>query len=158
MAESCANLARSVIRALPRKKPVILIVDETGIRDRLKAMVVSVSYEGRTIPAAMWTRHQTRWPMGQDELTATMLEWVMSGAGGGSDMIVMADRGIGNSPDLLRAIESLGMRCMMRVSKAVRVMPEYETVFPFKSLTVAPGTSWRKKARVFKNRRRMSGC
>ena len=52
MAECSKNLARSVIRALPRKKPVILLVDETGLQDRLKAMVVSVAYEGRAIPAA----------------------------------------------------------------------------------------------------------
>ena len=38
------------------------------------------------------------------------------------------------------------MRCMMRVSKIVRVMMDDETVFPFKSLTVAPGKSWRAKA------------
>ena len=46
MAESCKRLARSVIRALPRKKTVILLVDETSLRDRLKAMVVSVACEG----------------------------------------------------------------------------------------------------------------
>ena len=40
--ESCANLARSVIRALPRKKPVIVLVDETGLHDSPRGMVVSV--------------------------------------------------------------------------------------------------------------------
>ena len=62
---------------------------------------------------------------------------------------MMADRGIGTSPNLLKAIEGLGMRCMMRVSKIVRVIMDDETVFPFKSLTVEPGMSWRAKA--FKN-------
>ena len=151
MAESSKNLARSVIRALPRKKPVILLVDETSLQDRLKAMVVSVAYEGRAIPVAAWTYRQTQWPMGQVELITTMLEWVRDGTGKGRDLIVMADRGIGNSPDLLRAIEGLGMHYMMRVTKAVRVMMEDETEFPFKSLTVEPGKSWRKKARAFKN-------
>ena len=60
MAESCANLARSVIRALPRKKPVIILVDETSLRDRLKAMVVSVAYKGRRSAAAMMTYRQTQ--------------------------------------------------------------------------------------------------
>ena len=32
----------------------------------------------------------------------------------------MADRGIGTSPNLLKAIEGLGKRCMMRVSRIVR--------------------------------------
>ena len=43
------------------------------------------------------------------------------------------------------------MNCMMRVSKIVRVMMEDETMFPFESLTVEPGKSWRKKARAFKS-------
>ena len=73
MAESCENLARSVIRALPRKKPVVLLVDETSLHDRLKAMVVSVAYEGRAIPVAMMTYHQTKWPMGQVEMIAKTL-------------------------------------------------------------------------------------
>ena len=151
MAKSCENLARSVIRALPRKKPVILLVDETSLHDRLKAMVVSVAYEGRAIPVAMMTYHQTKWPMGQVKMITKMLRWVRDGAGGGRDLIVMADRGIGTSPNLLKAIEGLGMHYMMRVSKIVRVMMDDETEFPFKSLTVEPGKSWRAKAKAFKN-------
>ena len=151
MAESCENLARSVIRALPRKKPVVLLVDETSLHDKLKAMVVSVAYEGRAVPVAMMTYHQTRWPMGQVEMITTMLRWVRDGAGKGRDLIVMADRGIGTSPNLLKAIEGLGMHYMMRVSRIVRVMMDDETVFPFKSLTVEPGESWRAKAKAFKN-------
>ena len=70
-------------------------------------------------------------------------------SGRGRDLIAMADRGIGTSPDLLMAIEGLGMRCMMRASKVFRVMMDDETVFPFAHLTVKPGKSWRAKA--FKN-------
>ena len=78
MAESSKRLARGVIRALPRKKPVILLVDENGLQDRLKAMDVSVAYEGRAPPVAAWTHHQTRWPTGQVELIARMLEKAVS--------------------------------------------------------------------------------
>ena len=63
----------------------------------------------------------------------------------------MADRGIGTSPNPLMAIEGLGMRCMMRVSKVVRGMMDDETVFPFAHLAVEPGKSWRAKAKAFKN-------
>ena len=49
MAESCESLARNVIRAMPRKKPVILPVDETSLQDKLKAMVVSVACAGRAV-------------------------------------------------------------------------------------------------------------
>ena len=40
MAESCEKLARRVIRALPRKKPVIVFVDETDLHDRRKTLEV----------------------------------------------------------------------------------------------------------------------
>ena len=49
MAESRANLARSAIRALPRKKRVTVLVDGTCLHDRRKAMAVSVAYEGRAV-------------------------------------------------------------------------------------------------------------
>ena len=75
MAESSKRLARSVIHALSRKKPIIIHMDETGLQDRRKAMVVSVAYAGRDIPVAAWTYPQTQWPMSQVELTTTMLEW-----------------------------------------------------------------------------------
>ena len=83
-------------------------------------------------------------------MTATMLRWVRDGAGKGRDLIVMADRGIGTSPNLLKATEGLGTHCMTRASRIVRALMDDETVFPFKSLTVEPGKSWRAKAKAFK--------
>ena len=50
-----------------------------------------------------------------------------------------------------RAIEGLGMRCMMRASKTVRAMMDDETVFSFKILTVEPGKSWKAKTKALKN-------
>ena len=89
--------------------------------------------------------------MGQVEMITKTLRRVRDGSGGGRDLIAMADRDIGTSPNLLKSIEGLGMRCMMRVSIIVRVMMDDETVFPFKRLTVEPGEAWRAKAKAFKN-------
>ena len=149
MAESRENLARSVIRALPKKKPVIFLVDETSLRDRLRRWPCPSPARGGRSAAAMMTYYQTRWLMSQVEMITKMLRWVRDGAGKGRDLIVMADSGIGTSPNLIKSIEGLGMRCMTRVSKIVRVMMDDETVFPFKRLTVESGKSWRAKA--FKN-------
>ena len=73
MAESCERLARSVIRALPRKKPVILLVDETGLRDSLKAMVVSVACEWRAIRGGGDDLSSDSVADGQVEMTAKTL-------------------------------------------------------------------------------------
>ena len=53
MAEYCANLARSAIRALLRKKRVTALVDGTCLHDRRKAMAVSVAYVGGRSAAAI---------------------------------------------------------------------------------------------------------
>ena len=54
-AESCRAMAKWVIGNLPEDKPVVLLVDETGLKDRLKAMAAAVAFEGRSIPVA-WRR------------------------------------------------------------------------------------------------------
>ena len=96
------------------------------------------------------TYHQTRWPMGQVEMIMkTLVGSGRSGRGQRPDR----DGGQGHRDlsESAKSIEGLGMRCMTRVSKIVRVMMDDETVFPFKSLTVEPGKSWRAKAKAVKN-------
>ena len=51
---------------------------------------------------------------------------------------------------IVREIAGLGMFCLMRVAKKVRVMMEDGEVSPFDELSDAPGTSWRRRARAFK--------
>ena len=149
-AESCRAVARWVIGSLPEDKPVVLPVDETSLKDRLKAMVVAVAFEGRSIPVAWWRCPNEDWPMGLVELITKMLGWVRDAMGDDRKAIVMADRGIDNSPKLINEIVGLGMFYLMRVTKKVRVMMEDGEVAPFDELSDAPGMSWRRRARAFK--------
>ena len=48
-------MAKWALESLPEDKPVVLMVDETGLKDRLKAMVAAVAFEGRALPVA-WRR------------------------------------------------------------------------------------------------------
>ena len=93
-----------------------------------------------------------KWPTGMVELTAATLGWVRDAMDdlGGRKAIVVANRGIGDSPKLLREIESLGMFYLMRVTKKVRVMMEDGEVSPFDEMPSAPGKSWRRRAKAFK--------
>ena len=79
-----------------------------------------------------------------------MVRDAMDDLGDDRKAIVVADRGIGNSPKLLREIAGLGMFCLMRAAKKVRAMMEDGEVSPFDKLSDAPGTSWRRSARAFK--------
>ena len=75
-AESCRAMAKWVIGSLPEDKPVVLLVDETGLKDRLKAMVVAVALrEGRS-RSRVGACPNEDWPMGLVELITEMLGWV----------------------------------------------------------------------------------
>ena len=90
--------------------------------------------------------------MGLVELIAKTLGWIreaMDSLDCDRKAIVVADRGIGNSPSLIREIEGLGMFYLMRVTKKVRVMMKGGEVSPFDELSDAPGKSWRRRARAF---------
>ena len=88
--------------------------------------------------------------MGLVDLITKTLGWVRDELGGDRKAIAVADRGIGNSPSLIREIEGLEMFYLMRVTRKVRVMMEDGEVSPFDELSDAPGKSWRRRARAFK--------
>ena len=71
-AESCRAMAKWVIWNMLEDKPVVLLVDETSLNDRLKAMVVAVAFEGRSIPVAWRRCPNEEWPMGLAELIIKM--------------------------------------------------------------------------------------
>ena len=52
------------------------MVDETILKDGLKAMVAAVAFDGRALPVAWRRCPNEKWPMGLVELTAKTLGWV----------------------------------------------------------------------------------
>lgn len=103
---------------------LILLVDETKLGDRLSVMVVGVAYRGCYIPLAFWCYPPKHWPLGQVELITTLLNWVAPAIPGGVMPLVQADRGIGTSPELLRAIVASGWHFLVRVQKNTRLRSE----------------------------------
>lgn len=83
---------------------LILLVDETKLKDRLSVMVVGLAYRGCCIPLAFWCYSPKQWLMGQVALITTLLQWVAPTIPAGIIPLVQADRGIGTSPELLRAL------------------------------------------------------
>ena len=110
-AESCRAMAKRALESLPEDKPVVLLVDETSLKDGLNRKA-----------------------------------------------IVVANRGIGSSPRLIRETAGLGMFCLTRVTKKARAMMEGGEIAPFDELSDAPGMSWRHRARVFKKSGMASGA
>ena len=64
--------------------------------------------------------------------------------------MVEADRGIGNSPKLLRAMEDRGWHYLVRVTRAVRVKLDDGVTVPIGSLISQEGDSWEGEVSAFK--------
>ena len=148
--QCCQALAAWVISHLSGHGPVVLLVDEPSLQARLKVMAVSLAYRGRALPLAWWCYPQERWPMGQVELITTLLTWVATGIAKQRVVLVQADRGIGTSPALLRAIESMGWYYLVRVTQQVRLQVDAQAPVPFECLVQQPGDHWRGPVAAFK--------
>lgn len=148
--ETSAALTAWVLESLVPGQRVVLLVDETSLQDKLKVMAVCLAYRGRAIPLAWWCYHQEQWPMGQVELITTLLGWVAKGVPEGRRVLVEADRGISNSPQLLRAIDRMGWFYLGRVGKSVRLRLEDNRTMAFKEIVPEPGSTCKARVHAFK--------
>ena len=154
LAGCCQMLSRWVLGSLKSRGPLVLLVDETSLQEHLKVMVVAVAYRGKALPLAWRCYHQGNWPMGQVELIQSLLQWVAQGIPQGKEVLVEADRGIGNSPQLLQAIEAMGWYYLVRVTKGVRLILEEGEEVGFQSVVTQVDQhldqSWRGEVQAFK--------
>jgi len=113
------NWTRSVMKALGERS-VVLVVDESKLKAQFGTMAVGLAYEGRCIPLA-WRMYlansRADYPAeGQAEMIMGLLQQVASGMPTGMTVCVLADRGIGTSPTLMRGVMALGWHFLFRVT------------------------------------------
>lgn len=136
---------------------VTLLVDETKVHDRIGAMVVGVAWEGRCIPL-VWRVYGANSaaaypPEGQVKMIEGLLQRVKKSVKQPLNVLLLADRGIGTSPELCRAVEALGWRYLFRVTCQTKIVTET------KDYTIAQqvqaGEIWAMSGTVFKQRGRI---
>lgn len=156
MREFFVAWTRWVMGRMDRGK-VILLVDETKLADRLGIMVVGVAFEGRCIPLA-WRCYRANsaqaYPEeGQVGMIDDLLGLIQQGLPAGCQVLVLADRGIGTSPDLCKAVDVRGWHYLFRVTKQSKIITgdgEY-TIYE----QVKAGEHWSASGVVFKKRGRI---
>jgi hypothetical protein len=146
---------RTVIKAL-KQNPVVLVVDETKLKAIFGVMVVGVVYEGRCIPLA-WRVYRANsaadYPReGQARLIIRLLKAVRVGLPAGTQVRVLADRGIGTSPLLMRGIMALGWTFLFRVTKQSKIILENGEEVTFYQQVKQAGESYAASGLVFKKR------
>lgn len=145
----------SVMREL-KQKEVVIIVDETKLHDKIGIMLVGVAFEGRCIPLA-WRAYVANsrdgYPAeGQAGMILTLLKQVQQGMPKGVKVRVLADRGIGTSPALMRGIIQMGWTFLFRVTKQSKiVLPDGQAVC-FYDQVKQVGARYAASGLVFKKR------
>jgi hypothetical protein len=148
----------SMVRAL-KPKPVVLVIDETKLKNRFGVMVVGLCVEGRCIPLA-WRVYRANdaasYPVeGQARLIIQLLKQVRAGLPKTLPVRVLADRGIGTSPLLMRGIAALGWHFLFRVTKQSKlILPDGQEVTFYQQVSQA-GESYCASGLVFKKRGRI---
>ncbi len=148
--------SRWVVRALSLER-VYLLVDETKLGDRLAAMVVGVAWEGRCLPLA-WRCYRANsaaaYPAeGQVGMITRLLQAVQAGLGDTMPVTVLADRGLGTSPALCRAVAALGWSYLFRITCQSKICTA-DGDFTIADM-VDEGETWSAVGRVFKRRGRV---
>lgn len=151
-----ATWTRYVVSAFKLKRAVVLIVDETKLNARFGVMVVGVAYEGRCIPLA-WQVYRANsaadYPaQGQARLIIGLLNRVRAGLPRRMKVRVLADRGIGTSPLLMRGIMALGWTFLFRVTKLSKIVLPDGSAVCFHDQVTAPGQTYAASGLVFKKR------
>lgn len=145
----------SLVRAF-RQRQVVLVVDETKLKAVLGVMVVGMVYDGRCIPLA-WRVYRANshaaYPReGQSRMIIRLLKQVQAGIPKGTKVRVLADRGIGTSPLLMRGIMAMGWTFLFRVTKQSKiVLPDGQAVCFYDQVSM-PEESFQASGRVFKKR------
>lgn len=119
--------------------------------------MVGLAWEGRCLPLA-WRTYRANsaaaYPVeGQVRMIEALLRQIRAGVGDQPSVLVLADRGIGCSPDLCRAVDALGWSYLFRVTcqtKLVTAAQEYTI-----AQQVQPGEIWMQSGSVFKQRGRV---
>lgn len=146
---------RTVWRSV-KQRPVVLVVDETKLKANFGVMVVGLVFEGRCIPLA-WRVYRANssadYPAeGQARMIIRLLKQVRAGLPSGIAVRVLADRGIGTSPLLLRGIAALGWTFLVRVTKQSKLVLADGTAVRFYDQVSTPGACYCASGLVFKQR------
>lgn len=138
-------------------RELVLLVDETKIKDHLGIMVVGIAYEGRCVPVA-WRCYRANdseaYPSeGQVKMIEGLLKLVQAGLSADHSVLVLADRGIGTSPELCRAVDEMGWRYLFRVTKQSKIITDEGEYTIYEQ--VNEGDTWQASGTVFKKRGRI---
>lgn len=157
--KTCLSWMRWVLESYPGC-PIYLLVDETKISDRIGCMMISLAIQKRAIPL-IWRCYRANAavhypPEGQVKLIADLLKQVVAVLPKNQAVILEADRGIGYSANLMRAVSQLGAYFLFRVNANTILTSKDGCATPLIQIA-RRGQTWHGTGTVF-TKRRIAGC
>jgi len=98
---------------------VVLVIDETTLRDHVRVLMIGLAYKKRCLPLA-WMCSDGKWQASQVERIETLLTAIAVGLPSSYTPVILADRGIGTSPALMRLIQQFGWHFLLRVTDSAK--------------------------------------
>lgn len=149
-AKACCQMwTRWVLRAWVSDR-LDMLVDETKLGDWLSVMVIGLAYRRRCIPLVWCCYQGQNRPCGQVEMVRTLMSWIAEVLPSGRVPLLQADRGIGTSPSLIRAVEGLGWHFLFRVQSTTRFRFPNGCQVALANLAKRGGPAWTAQGEVFK--------
>lgn len=136
------------------RQRITLIVDETTIGRQYRAMVIALAYRKRAI-TLIWRCYRAQskegYPAeGQTQMIIDMLHQLAQWLPADREIVLQADRGIGNSPTLCKAIASMGWYFCFRMLCTAKVQTAFDKVTPIE--LAKPGKRLKLSGKVFVRR------
>lgn len=133
-----------------RPENLVLLVDETSLSDHLKIMVLGIWTRDGCVPIAWRSYHPKAYPeCGQVALITDLVQRIVDTIPVPCSVIVLADRGIGTSPDLIANLTQLGVDILFRVQDSTRFHNAEGKNISLGELGIR-GFVWQAPAQVFK--------
>jgi hypothetical protein len=144
-----AEWAQTVVRTLQAQQ-VVLLVDETSLSDHLKVLVLGVWGSGGCVPLAWRCYTPAAYPAeGQVQMIIDLVARVLPSIPVNVPVWLLADRGIGTSPALVKAVEAQGCHVLFRVQGSTRFRNLEGGEHALPTLGVR-GQAWQSVGDVFK--------
>ena len=147
-------LAKAWVEQMVRSCPLshwVILLDETKLADHLSVMMLSLAYAGRALHLLWRCYNPDAYPPeGQVRLICELVERLRALVPKPILLTMQADRGLGTSPELIRALlKRTDLLFLLRVQGQTRLRLRNGQVRPLKAL-VRPGEAWYGRAEVFK--------
>jgi hypothetical protein len=141
-----------LVQKVELNQMLTILVDETKLSDHMSIMLVGLAYQQRCLPLAWRCYAPKAWPEGQVELVTGLLQAVKATLPAEVAVVVEADRGIGTSPALVRAVtEGLHWHYLFRVQGITHFQSDQQPDTELRALTTRGGKAYRGTGQVFKS-------